>query len=229
MKTRILLAAIIVLLSGLIIGFFAGQEYAERRINRFIRGGPDPFEQMLTARLTVMLRLNRDQITAVREKTRVVMQEFEKEARARDSVVRSRMTQLMKDIRPLLDENQQRILDGMTVDDLRMGPPREPPRAVNGLRPPTGPRMPGAYGPQGWDGNRPPMAPAPRMPGFSDQQLPNGNHPQMAPRPPMPGAAGQQMPNADRHPMLPAPGMPSGPADDGPGGPPHGTSANQPE
>ena len=141
MKTKILLALVVVLVSGLVIGFLAGQEFAMRRIHRFISGGPAPFEQMLVARLTEILGLSKDQIPSVREKVSVVTQEFERDFRQHGDVIRVRMTQLMNDIRPLLNDAQQRVLDKMDVDDLRPGPPPHGPREGKDsfLRPPSFP------------------------------------------------------------------------------------------
>ena len=119
MKTKIWLALAIVFSSGLIIGFFAGQQFEHHHIHRLMSSGPEHFEQELMTRLTKGLALSETQIPLVREKVKTVAQASEQSCREQKTVMHERMTNLLKDIRPLLSENQQRILDELDVDALR--------------------------------------------------------------------------------------------------------------
>jgi len=70
---------------------------------------------------------------AVREKVAAVVNEIEAEHHKRGDEMRARMTRLLVEIRPLLHESQQKILDTMDAEDLRPGPPFPPP--PDGARP----------------------------------------------------------------------------------------------
>ena len=119
MKTKIWLALVIVFLSGLIIGFFAGQQFEHHHIHRLMSRGPEHFEQELMTRLTKGLALSEAQVPLVREKVKTVAQASGQSCREQKTIMRERMTNLLKDIRPLLGENQQRALDELDVDMLR--------------------------------------------------------------------------------------------------------------
>jgi uncharacterized protein YneF (UPF0154 family) len=155
MKIRLLLALIVVFLSGLIIGFFAGQDFAKRQIHQFIKGGPEPMEHMLVSRLTELLGLSRDQIPAIQEKVVLVTRSFQEDRVKHGEIIRARMTELLNDIRPLLNETQQRILDKMDADDLRPGPPPRPPMGKGDFRHPLPPPP---------DDFMPPFSPSPDTP-----------------------------------------------------------------
>ena len=135
MKTKIWLALAIVFSSGLIIGFFAGQQFEHHHIYRLMTRGPEPFEQELMARLTKGLALSEAQIPLVHEKVKIVAQASERSCREQKAMMRERMANLLKEIRPLLGETQQRILDELDVDALR---PRHRGASESGTnRPPT--------------------------------------------------------------------------------------------
>jgi len=119
MKTKIWLPLAIVFSSGLIIGFFAGRQFEHHHIHRLMSRGPEHFEQELMTRLTKGLALSEAQIPLVHEKVKIVARASEQSCREQKTMMRERMTNLLKDIRPLLDENQQRIVDELDVDALR--------------------------------------------------------------------------------------------------------------
>ena len=119
MKRKIWLALAIVFSSGLIIGFFAGQQFEHHHIYRLMSRGAEHFEWELMARLTKGLALSETQIPLVREKVKTVALASEQSCREQKTIMRERMINLLKDIRPLLSENQQRILDELDVDALR--------------------------------------------------------------------------------------------------------------
>jgi uncharacterized protein YneF (UPF0154 family) len=138
MKTKIWLALAIVLLSGLIIGFFAGQKYEHHHIHRLMSRSPEHYEQELMTRLTKGLALSETQIPLVHEKVMTVAQASEQSCREQKTIMRERMTILLKDIRPLLSTNQQRVLDELDVDALR--PRHRGAMEPRTNRPPTGSR-----------------------------------------------------------------------------------------
>jgi hypothetical protein len=119
MKTKIWLPLAIVFSSGLIIGFFAGQEFEHHHIHRLMSRGTEHFEQELMTRLSKGLALNETQIPLVREKVKTAARASEQSCREQKTIMREQMTNLLKDIRPLLSENQQRVLDELDVDALR--------------------------------------------------------------------------------------------------------------
>ncbi|MBU4200459.1 MAG: hypothetical protein KKE37_01055 [Verrucomicrobia bacterium] len=119
MKTKIWLALAIVCASGLSIGFFVGHQFEHHHMHRLMSRGPEHFEQELMTRLTKGLVLSETQIPLVREKVKAVALVSEQSCREQKTIMREKMTNLLKDIRPLLSENQQRILDELDVDVLR--------------------------------------------------------------------------------------------------------------
>jgi len=141
MKNKIYSALIyatlmIVFVSGLSLGFFLGQYVDRTRMHHLMQRTPDRLEEMITSRLTKHLDLDKGQTQAVREKVGIVVKQSEAEFRKQGDVMRTRMTNLLAEIRPLLNASQQSLLDRMDADDLRPGPPPPP---QEGPRPPLPP------------------------------------------------------------------------------------------
>ena len=134
MNTKIYGALLIVFVSGLSIGFLLGQYVDRTRVHFLMQRGPEQLEGMLMERLARQLNLSSAQKPEVHAKVGVIVLELENEFRQRGEGMRSRMTRLLTEIRPLLDPEQQKILDRMDADDLRPGPPPPPPHEEH--RPP---------------------------------------------------------------------------------------------
>lgn len=140
MKMKIYGALLIVFISGLSTGFLLGQHVDRTRMHFLMQRGPKQLEGLLMERLARQLNLSPVQTPAIHAKVSLVVNEVEHEFRQRGEVMRSRMTRLLADIRPLLDPEQQKILDRMDADDLRPGPP--PPRRGHRPPPPDAPAPP---------------------------------------------------------------------------------------
>lgn len=132
MRTRIYGAVLIVFVSGLSIGFFVGQYVDRSRMHHLMLRGPEGIEEMITARLVRHLALDGSQTQAVRAKVTVVARQADADFRTQGDMMRARMTNLLAEIRPLLNASQQALLDRMDADDLRPGPP---PGEGRGTRP----------------------------------------------------------------------------------------------
>lgn len=125
MRVKAYAAMLVILGSGLLAGFFAGQFYNEYRVHQMMREGPGRLEGMMMARLSERLQLTTDQQQPVQDKVRQLTADFEKAFDSQRKVMDERSGRLLTEIRPLLNPEQQKILDGMTVEDLK---PRPPPR-----------------------------------------------------------------------------------------------------
>jgi hypothetical protein len=123
MKARLYAGLAIVLLSGLAIGFVAGQHFTHWQIHRLMRRGPEPLERMLTDRLSRKLILSPEQVIEVRKKIVVVVQEMDAARRSEGEAIQARMMRLLQDIRPILNGDQQKTADTMRAEDLRPDPP----------------------------------------------------------------------------------------------------------
>lgn len=123
MKTKLYIALIIVFLSGLAIGFVVGQQANHWQIQRLLRQGPKPLEQMLTDRLAQKLALTPGQVAEVRNKVTLMIEEMDLARRTEGEAIQARMRRLLEDIRPLLNPAQQTPLDDLRPDDLRPDPP----------------------------------------------------------------------------------------------------------
>jgi hypothetical protein len=141
MRKNIYLAMLVILVSGIAAGFFAGRHYAEQRFHRMIKEGPQRLEELLTERLVQALKLSREQMPAIREPVRRLAEDFEAGFKTHRAGMEKRAEQMFAEIRPLLDPSQQNILDHMTAEDLRPRPPR-PPRDDHRPPPPPPPPPP---------------------------------------------------------------------------------------
>jgi len=135
MKKHIYLAMLIILVSGIVLGYLAGGHVVQRRFHRMIKEGPQRLEELMVERLGQTLRLESSQMTAIREPVRRLAEDFEAGFRAHRHEMDMRAVQLFSEIRPFLDPDQQEILDQMTAEDLRPRPPRPP----GGKHPPPRP------------------------------------------------------------------------------------------
>lgn len=138
---------LILFVSGLCVGFFAGRYHERVRMHQLMQRGPERLEEMILHRLSEQLHLDPGQQQAVRERVALMTREAECQMRERGEVMRKRMTRLLEEIRPGLTPSQREILDRMDADDLRPGPPPPPPD----MRPrpphsPPGDWMPGGPG-----------------------------------------------------------------------------------
>jgi hypothetical protein len=108
-----------------------------------IQEGPKRLEEMMTMRLSEKLHLSENQVPSVLEKVHQLAEDFDKSFESHRESMDARIDKLLRDIRPLLNPDQQKVLDGMTADDLtpRLPPrPPQPPdsRPHDGSPPPDG-------------------------------------------------------------------------------------------
>ncbi len=125
MQLKIYSAMAVILVSGLVIGFFAGQHCARQHMLRMMREGPKHMESILTAKLAKKLDLTATQLPAAREKVRQMAADFERLLQSHRHEMDQRTEQLLQDMRGILAPEQQKLLEGMTADDLK---PRRVPR-----------------------------------------------------------------------------------------------------
>lgn len=146
MKTRIILALLLVFLSGLVIGFVSGQMVDRWHMRNMVMHGPAQFEGMVTERLARLLDLDADQKRVVGNRVGEAVRQADREFRERGHLMQMRMRRLLEEIRPLLKPEQQVKLDALDVDDLRPEPPRPrceralPGRPDHPMHPPFPPR-----------------------------------------------------------------------------------------
>lgn len=142
MKAKLYTALLVVFISGLCIGFFAGQYLDRQRVHHLMQRGPERIERVMIDRLASQLDLDAKQRQFVAGRVGALARAMDEEHRLRGQAVRERMLALLTDIRPVLNPGQRTILDTINVDDLRPRPPLPP--FPPGVQPPH----PG--------GNRPP-------------------------------------------------------------------------
>jgi hypothetical protein len=123
MKMKFYGVFLVIFASGLTIGYFLGQYVDRIRMHHLMQQGSQRIEAMISDRLIHHLDLDTTQAQAVRAKVEVVIVQAESEFRRQGDMMRSRMTNLLAEIRPILTVSQQAILDRMDADDLRPGPP----------------------------------------------------------------------------------------------------------
>jgi hypothetical protein len=159
MKTKTYVAMLVILASGIIIGFHLGQYWAERCVRQMMSKGPEHLEQMMVRRLSEKLSLTEHQIPPVRERVRLLTEGLERSFQEHRKIVDDRVVGLLQDIRPFLNPEQQHVLDRMGADDLRPGPPL--PHDKGPRMPPPGGRRPFDGSPSNAPGQIEPDAPPP--------------------------------------------------------------------
>lgn len=127
-NTKIWMALGVVFLSGVIGGFFGGQIYLHWRVQVLRRAGPAALQQFLLRRLDADLHLNADQIPAVEGVVGRAVQDLEAMRHRHGIEIWGRVEQTLSEVRPTLSPEQQKLLDGISVERLLPGPEHRPPR-----------------------------------------------------------------------------------------------------
>jgi Ser/Thr protein kinase RdoA (MazF antagonist) len=118
----------IVLLSGMVIGFFGGQMYIRWRVAIMTHRGPAALQEFMLGRIQARLHPQPDQMPAIKEAMGRVARNLEEHRRRQQAQQWAQIREALSEMRPALTAEQQRVLDHMSLDDLLPGPsPRSGP------------------------------------------------------------------------------------------------------
>jgi len=121
-RAKMRLSLIIVLLSGMVIGFFGGQMYLRWRVTVMIHQGPAALQEFMRGRLQTRLRLQPAQRPAVEEALARVARNLEEHRRRQQAQQWAQIQEALSEVQPALTGEQQRVLDQMSLEDLLPGP-----------------------------------------------------------------------------------------------------------
>ncbi len=127
MKMNRSFSLLIVFISGLVIGVFAGQFILHLRFMHIMRKGPQKIERFFLRQLTDKLSLTDQQIAAVEPITRDTVFHIDNLRKQSMATAEEKVDEMLRSLRPFLDEKQQAVLDTLTAKDMRPGPPFIPP------------------------------------------------------------------------------------------------------
>ena len=130
MRRSIIWSLLVVFISGLIIGMMAGQFVFHFRFERAVREGPRGIEQYFLRQLTKKLQLRDEQVPAVEEKLKATVAVIDARRRKSLEELDAILNSMLKEMQPLLDADQQRLLSAMDARDFRPKHPPPPPPAI---------------------------------------------------------------------------------------------------
>jgi len=127
-RTKIRISLVIVLFSGTVIGFFAGQMHLRWRMAVMARRGPSALQEVMFRRIQMRLRLEPGQIPAVEEAMGRVARNLEEHRRRQQTQQWVLIRDALYEMQPGLTPEQRAVLDRMSLADLLPGPtPRSDP------------------------------------------------------------------------------------------------------
>ena len=113
MKNRMLWAGILLLLSGLVIGFIAGATTARIKMLRTVQKGPEGVRELVMKRLTRTLRLSETQTVDMERIVREAQERLSAIHRANMPAIQSIMEDAVAQAQPLLNPAQKARLEQM--------------------------------------------------------------------------------------------------------------------
>lgn len=125
-RTKIRISLVIVLLSGTVIGFFAGQMHLRWRLAVMARRGPAALQEVMVRRIHTRLRLEPGQIPAVEEAMGRVARNLEEHRRRQQTQQWVLIQDALHEMQPGLMPEQRAALDRMSLADLLPGPTPRP-------------------------------------------------------------------------------------------------------
>jgi hypothetical protein len=134
-KTRIWTAITIVFLSGIVIGFYAGQMYLHWRVDRIIRQGPAALQEYMLRRMALYLHPSADQAKAMSSVLGQAAQQVNERREKGMTEQWSLMKQELQRMQPPLTPEQQQVLDRMKLADLLPGRRARMQRTPDGVQP----------------------------------------------------------------------------------------------
>ncbi|MDD2236965.1 MAG: hypothetical protein PHG65_07140 [Kiritimatiellae bacterium] len=133
---KTILPLLVVFISGLIIGLFAGQHMMHLRIRRIMKNGPQHFEETFIRRLSHELDLRPDQVSAMEPILKKTLSTMETIREKSIAEFENNLNTTLHSLHPLLDPEQQTKLNTMDARDFR---PDSPPMPPPPKRPPPPP------------------------------------------------------------------------------------------
>ncbi len=121
-RTKMWIATVVVFLSGIVVGFYAGQMYLHWRVEKTIRRGPAALQEYMLKRMTLYLHPTADQVQPLQEVLRRVARQVE-QRREKGMAEQWTMTkQELEQMQPSLTPPQRQVLERMKLADLLPGP-----------------------------------------------------------------------------------------------------------
>ncbi|MFH0879953.1 MAG: hypothetical protein V2A34_09590 [Lentisphaerota bacterium] len=112
-KNQLWLAAVILLISGGIIGFISGATVARIQIVRTIQQGPDAVRQVVMKRLTRKLSLNQEQQASVSQTVAAAQVQLSILREEQKPKIKLIVQKAVEDMKKVLTPEQQATLDQM--------------------------------------------------------------------------------------------------------------------